>query len=122
MWTGDENNLRQKHKRKESENKRVERLQKTENEEYDLRLFVAGMSPRSTIAAINVKRICEKNLKGHYKLEVIDIYQQPELAKNGEVLATPTLLKMRPFPAKKLIGDFSNTKRVLMGLNICPKL
>lgn len=113
--------MKQKSKHDEKEREEFERLRKSEGKEYDLRLFVAGMSPRSTIATMNVKKICEKNLKGHYKLEVIDIYQQPELAKNGEVLATPTLLKMRPFPVKKLIGDFSNTQRVLIGLNICPK-
>ncbi len=105
---------------KEDESERFERLQKSEGEEYQLRLFVAGMSPRSALATLNIKKICEKNLRGRYKLEVVDIYQQPELAKNGEILAAPTLLKMRPFPAKRLIGDFSDTKRVLIGLNLCP--
>ncbi len=112
-------------KRKQSEldeGKEFERLRKcSPKEKYELHLFVAGMSPRSTLATMNIKRICEKNLKDRYHLEVIDIYQQPQLAKNGEVLAAPTLLKMCPAPAKKLIGDFSNTARVLAALSLCPK-
>jgi len=116
------NNLNPKNKRrKEDSAEEFECLQKVKSEDYELRLFVAGLSPRSTAATINIKKICEENLKGHYKLEVIDIYQQPGLAKNGQILAAPTLLKMRPFPVKKLIGDFSNTNRVLIGLNLCQK-
>ncbi len=115
-------NTKQKSKQtKEDSSAEFEHLRKDKGEKYELRLFVAGMSPRSTMATMNIKKICEENLKGRYKLEVIDIYQQPELAKNGEILAAPTLLKMRPFPTKKLIGDFSNTARVLIGLNLCPK-
>lgn len=96
-------------------------LRKSASQRYSLRLFVAGMSPRSAAATMNIKKICEENLKGNYDLEVIDIYQQPELAKNGEVLAAPTLLKIRPAPPKKIIGDFSDKKRVLTGLNLCIK-
>ncbi len=69
---------------------------------------------------MNIKKILDENLKGHYHLDVVDIYQQPELVKNCEVLAAPTLLKLRPGPPKKLIGDFSNTARVLAGLSLCP--
>jgi circadian clock protein KaiB len=79
------------------------------------------MTPKSTNATINIKKILEENLKGRYYLEVIDIYQQPQLARNSDVLATPTLLKTKPEPAKKIIGDFSNQERVLIGLNLQSK-
>jgi circadian clock protein KaiB len=76
------------------------------------------MTPKSTAATMNVKRILEEYLKGRYHLEVVDIRQQPQLAKNGEILAIPTLLKRKPGPIKKIIGDFSNEERVLIGLNL----
>ncbi len=112
--------MKKKTRIREDSCEEFERLKKTPRGNYELRLFVAGMSPRSTFAAKNLKKILDENLKGHYTLEVIDIYQQPALAKNGEVLAAPTLLKLRPNPPKKLIGDFSNAERVLAGLNLCP--
>ncbi len=91
------------------------------DEKYLLRLFVTGMTPRSTLAIRNIKNICEKHLKGRYELEVIDIYQQPELAREAELVAAPTLVKKLPLPLRKLIGDMSDTERVLLGLNIEPK-
>ncbi len=87
-------------------------------EKHVLRLYVTGMTPRSTQAISNIKRICEEHLKGRYELEVIDIYQQPEKAREGELIAAPTLVKKLPPPLRKLIGDMSDTERVLVGLNI----
>ncbi len=88
---------------------------------YVLRLYVTGMTPRSTQAIRNIRKICEEYLKGRYELEVIDIYQQPELTREGEIIVTPTLVKQLPAPIRKLIGDMSNTEKVLVGLNITPK-
>ena len=90
-------------------------------EKYVLRLYVTGMTPRSTQAIGNIRKICEEHLKGRYELEVIDICQQPELAKDGEIIAAPTLVKRLPLPLRKLIGTMSDTERVLVGLNIAHK-
>ena len=90
-------------------------------EKYVLRLYVTGLTPRSTQATRNIRKICEEHLKGRYELEVIDIYQQPELAKEGEIIAAPTLIKKLPLPLRKLIGTMSDTERVLVGLNIAHK-
>ncbi len=87
-------------------------------EKHVLRLYVTGMTPRSTQAISNIKKICEEHLKGRYELEVIDVYQQPEKAKEGELIAAPTLVKKLPPPLRKLIGDMSDTERVLVGLNV----
>jgi len=88
---------------------------------YVLRLYVAGMTPRSTRAIANVKRICEEHLAGRYELEVIDIYQQPKLAKGEQIIAAPTLIKKLPLPLRRLIGDMSNTERFLVGIDLKPK-
>lgn len=85
---------------------------------YVLRLFVTGATPKSTQAIGRIKAICEEYLEGHYELEVIDLYQQPELAMESQIIAAPTLIKESPLPAKKLVGDMSNTARVLQGLEI----
>ncbi len=98
-----------------------EALEAPPREKYVLRLFVTGMTSRSTRAIKNLKRICEEYLKNRYELEVIDIYQQPEKAREGELIAAPTLIKQLPEPLRKLIGDMSDTERVLVGLNITPK-
>ena len=90
-------------------------------EKYVLRLYVTGMTPRSTQAIRNIRKICEEHLKGRYELEVIDICQQPDLAKEGEIIAAPTLIKKLPLPLRKLIGTMSDTERVLVGLNITHK-
>ena len=95
-----------------------EALKRLSQEKYVLRLFVAGMSPKSTQAIENIKRICEKYLAGRYQLEVIDVYQQPILAKDGQIVAAPTLIKELPPPLKKLVGSMSNTERVLVGLDL----
>lgn len=96
-------------------------LQATGNEKYVLRLYVTGMTPRSIKAIENSRKICEENLQGRYKLEVIDIYQQPEYAKKEQILAAPTLIKKLPLPLRKFIGDMSNKEKILIGLNLVTK-
>lgn len=86
--------------------------------EYELRLYVAGKTPRSLIAIENLKRICEEYLKGKYRIEVIDLLEKPKLARGDQILAIPTLVRKLPMPIRKIIGDLSNTERVLVGLNL----
>ena len=88
------------------------------SEKYILHLYVAGMNPKSLQAVENIKRICEEYLPGRYQLDVIDIYQQPILAKNGQIVAAPTLVKELPLPLRKLIGSMSDTDRVLVGMDV----
>ena len=96
-------------------------LGKRESPAYVLRLYVAGTTPRSLRALSNIKAICEEHLHGRYDLQVIDVYQQPGLAKSEHVLAVPTLIKKLPAPLQKWIGDLSNTEQVLVGLDLRPK-
>jgi circadian clock protein KaiB len=95
--------------------------QKTAGQKYVLRLYVTGMSPRSITAIDNIRRICERHLQGRYELEIIDIYQQPVLAKGEQIIATPTLLKKLPLPLRRFIGDMSQTDKILLGLDLRPK-
>jgi len=88
---------------------------------YVLRLYVTGMTPKSTQAIANVREKCEKHLAGRYELEVIDIYQQPTLAKGEQIIASPTLIKKLPLPLRRLIGDMSDTERFLVGIDLKPK-
>ena len=83
-----------------------------------LRLYVTGMTPRAQDAIRNIKKICEEELQGRYELEVVDIYQQPELAKKEQILAAPTLIRELPLPLRKLVGDMSNKEKVIVGLEI----
>jgi len=85
---------------------------------YVLSLYVSGSTPKSTLAVENIKRICEQHLKNRYDLEVIDIYQQPNLAREQQIVAVPTLIKRLPFPLRRLVGDLSNLKKVLFGLDL----
>jgi circadian clock protein KaiB len=87
---------------------------------YHLRLYVAGQTPRSISAFLNLKKICDEHLKGHYELEIIDLLQKPQLARGDQILAVPTLVRRLPQPVKKIIGDLSNTERVLVGLDLRP--
>lgn len=87
---------------------------------YRLRLFVAGSTERSRRAIANLRRICAENVEGPIDLEVVDIYQQPEMARDNQVIAAPTLLKMLPLPARRIVGDLSEEDRVLRGLDIRP--
>ncbi len=89
-------------------------------EHYRLRLYVAGQTPKSIAAFDNLKRICSEHLEGIYSIEVIDLLVNPQLAKGDQILAIPTLVRKLPEPVKKIIGDLSNTDRVLVGLDIKP--
>ena len=92
--------------------------QAVENPEWELRLYVAGQTARSLQAFANLKRICEEHLAGEYRIEVIDLLKNPQLAKGDQILALPTLVRTLPEPVRKIIGDLSNTERVLVGLDI----
>jgi len=83
-----------------------------------LRLYVTGMTPRSARAVENVRAICERYLRGRYDLEVIDVYQQPTLAKGEQIVAAPTLIRKLPLPLRRVIGDLSDTDKVLLGLDL----
>ena len=85
---------------------------------YFFRLYVAGSTSRSSLAITNVRRICEQYLSGCYDLEVIDVYQQPEVTKTADVIALPTLIKELPFPPRKFVGDMSNTERIVVALKL----
>lgn len=87
---------------------------------YILKLYVTGLTSRSARAIENLQTFCEKHLAGRYELQVIDVYQQPELARTEQVVAIPTLIKKLPLPLRRLIGDMSDEERVLVGLNIFP--
>ena len=86
--------------------------------EYVLRLYVSGSTSKSALAVENIKRICEQHLKNRYDLEVIDIYQQPKLAREEQIVAVPTLIKRFPPPLRRLIGDLSDRRKVLFGLDL----
>jgi circadian clock protein KaiB len=86
--------------------------------DWELRLYVAGQTPKSIIAFANLKKICEEYLEGKYRIEVIDLMVNPQLAKGDQILALPTLVRKLPEPVMKIIGDLSNTDRVLVGLDI----
>jgi circadian clock protein KaiB len=85
-----------------------------------LRLYIAGQTPRSVAAFANLKRICEQHLAGRYRIEIIDLIQKPQLAAGDQILAVPTLVRRLPEPVRKIIGDLSNTDRVLVGLDVRP--
>jgi circadian clock protein KaiB len=87
---------------------------------WELRLYVAGQTPKSLAAFANLKMICEEHLKGCYRIEIIDLLENPTLAKGDQILAIPTLVRKLPEPVKKIIGDLSNTERVLVGLDLRP--
>jgi circadian clock protein KaiB len=88
---------------------------------YDLRLYVAGQTAKSLTSFANLKRICEEHLAGRYRIEVIDLLVNPQLAQGDQILAIPTLVRKLPEPIKKIIGDLSNTERTLVGLDLRPR-
>ncbi len=98
-----------------------ESAEQRKRQQYVLRLYISGMSPRSIKAIENIKKICEENLKGRYELEVIDIFQQPQYVKKEQLLAAPTLIKKLPLPLRTLIGDMSDKDRILVGLDLISK-
>jgi circadian clock protein KaiB len=87
---------------------------------WELRLYVAGQTPKSITALANLRRICEQHMQGRYQIEVIDLVQNPRLAQGDQILAIPTLVRRLPEPMRKIIGDLSNTERVLVGLDLRP--
>jgi circadian clock protein KaiB len=89
-----------------------------EEERFVLRLYIAGQTPTSMRAFTNLKRICEQHLANRYRIEIIDLLQNPQLARGDQILAVPTLVRQLPEPVKKIIGDLSNTERVLVGLDL----
>lgn len=89
--------------------------------EYNLRLYVAGQTPKSLAAIANLKKLCENNLAGRYTIEVVDLLVTPQLAAGDQIVALPTLVRRLPPPLKRVIGDLSNTERVLVGLDIRSK-
>jgi len=92
----------------------------TEEQTWELRLYVAGKTPKSVSAINNLNKYCEEHLKGKYKIEVIDLLLQPQLAEGDQIFAVPTLVRKVPVPIRKIIGDLSNEEKVLVGLNIIP--
>ncbi|MGO9906219.1 MAG: circadian clock KaiB family protein [Solirubrobacteraceae bacterium] len=89
-------------------------------EHWRLKLYVAGQTPRSVAAIANLRRICEENVAGRYTIEVIDLIERPQLARDDQIFAIPTLVRQIPIPMRKIIGDLSDTERVLVGLQIIP--
>jgi circadian clock protein KaiB len=87
---------------------------------WELRLYVAGQTPKSLAAFENLKKLCEEHLAGQYRIEVVDLLENPTLARDDQILAIPTLVRKLPPPIKKIIGDLSNTERVLVGLDLRP--
>jgi circadian clock protein KaiB len=98
--------------------RREDLVEKDAQEHYRLRLYVAGQTPKSLQAFANLKKICEEHLKGRYSIEIIDLIENPQLAKGDQILAIPTLVRKLPQPLRKIIGDLSNTERVLVGLDL----
>jgi circadian clock protein KaiB len=91
---------------------------KKQNDSWDLRLYVAGQTPKSITALANLKRICQEHLAEKYNIEIIDLVRNPQLARKDQILAIPTLVRNLPQPIKKIIGDLSNTEKVLLGLDV----
>jgi circadian clock protein KaiB len=99
-------------------NEEEQAIAEDSGEHYELRLYVAGQSRKSITAIKNLKQICEEHLAGRYEIEVIDLMEKPQLAKGDQILAIPTLVRKLPNPLRKIIGDLSDTERVLIGLDL----
>jgi circadian clock protein KaiB len=93
----------------------------TDTRKWNLRLYVAGQTPKSLTALANLKRICSEHMNGQYEIEVIDLMENPQLAQRDQIVAIPTLVRELPSPLKRIIGDLSNTERVLVGLDVTPR-
>ena len=92
----------------------------SQDDGYNLRLYVAGQTPKSLAAIANLKKICETHLTGRYEIEVVDLTKNPDLARRHQIIAIPTLIRQLPEPLKRIIGDLSNLEKVLIGLDIQP--
>ena len=108
--------------KKENSDKKIKKgtLVKTAHNKWALRLYVAGQSPKALTAFANLKKICKEQLGGKYSIEVIDLLINPQLGKEDQILALPTLVRKLPVPVRKIIGDLSDTERVLVGLDLKP--
>jgi len=91
------------------------------DKKWNLRLYIAGQTPKSMVALANLRRICEEHMNGRYTIEIIDLMANPRLAQQDQIVAIPTLVREIPSPLKRIIGDLSNTERVLMGLDVVPR-
>jgi circadian clock protein KaiB len=119
---GDENEASEKANRPGQARKALgDRNAGTEGEVWELRLYVAGQTPKSVSAFANLKKLCEEHLASRYKIEVVDLLKQPQLAAGDQIVAIPTLVRKLPEPLRKIVGDLSNTERTLVGLNLRPK-
>ena len=94
---------------------------KKEKTSWDLRLYVAGQTPKSITALANLKKLCQEHLKEQYNIEIIDLVRNPQLARKDQIIEIPTLVRNLPQPIKKIIGDLSNTEKVLLGLDVRPR-
>ena len=118
--TGTEKLLREAGKRSAKGLTKTRSAKKADKKLWELRLYVAGQTPKSLAAFANLKAICEEHLRGCYAIEVIDLLVNPQLAKGDQIIAIPTLVRKLPVPIRKIIGDLSNTQRVLVGLDLRP--
>jgi len=100
--------------------KTARRAASTPDAKWELRLYVAGQTPRSLAAIANLKKICEEHLKGQYHIQVIDLLVNPQLSQDDQIVAIPTLVRKLPVPIRKIIGDLSDTERTLVGLQLRP--
>ncbi len=99
----------------------TKRAKTKSRKQWELRLYIAGQTARAALAFANLKKICEEHLAGQYSIEIIDLLKQPKLARGDQIVAVPTLVRKLPEPVRKIIGDLSNTERVLVGLDLRPK-
>lgn len=106
-----------KAKRSPKKNARAKKP-RNRQQRYALRLFITGLTPRSVRAVANIKAVCEKHFDGQYRLDIVDLYQQPALSKIEQIVAAPTLIKTKPLPVRRFVGDLSDTKRLLAALNV----
>ena len=95
-------------------------IRNEETQKWELRLYIAGQTPKSVTAFANLKRLCEEHLPGRYKIEVIDLIENPQLAAGDQIVAIPTLIRRLPEPLRRIVGDLSNTERTLVGLQLRP--
>jgi len=110
-----------KQRQKEKQDKLEQALRDRAEAQYVLKLYVAGFTTRSVASIASVKKICEEHLKGHYALEVVNLYEDPTLAKGEQIIAAPTLIKKLPLPLRRMIGDMADTKKLLVGLDLREK-
>jgi len=99
----------------------TKKAKEMDKQKYVLKLYVAGITAQSSAAIENITRICDENLKGRYDLQIIDIYQQPTLAKGEQIIAAPTLIKKLPLPLRRFIGNMANEEKIIVGLDLRPK-